>query len=421
MTSTVRSEQEIPSNDPSLIDELTNAVATGGVKERLRILQHITDLFVAGSHSYSDEQIALFDDVLQQLADDIEVETRARLADRMSGMRQAPPRLIRKLAFDNVIEVARLVLIRSEQLSDDDLIENARSKSQEHLLAIAQRLKLTEAVTDVLVERGDQRVVRRVARNKGARFSLAGFERMTVRAQRDRRLTLTLGQRSDLPRQYFIKLLENASASVRARLEAANPELTAAIGETVDEVAGAMQQETRALSPKFKAAERDARRRYKAHPVTEANVHALARSQEFEKAVVSLARLGRFPVDMVERALLDQREDMTLILAKAAGCSWMTTKELLQMQAAGRSLSAEDLDQALERYKKLRPETARNIIKFREQRKKVRAQASVREKGRASRTTGPDPEARPPAIRRTSPLRRARPPRPDGAGTTFGS
>jgi uncharacterized protein (DUF2336 family) len=75
-------------------------------------------------------------------------------------------------------------------------------------------LKLSEAVTDVLVERGDQRVVRRVARNKGARFSPAGFERMTVRAQRDRRLTLTLGQRSDLPRQYFIKLLENASASV---------------------------------------------------------------------------------------------------------------------------------------------------------------------------------------------------------------
>lgn len=394
MTSTAKSEQKKSSDDPSLIDELTNAVATGGVKERLRILQRITDLFAAGSHSYSDEQIALFDDVLQQLAADIEVEARAKLADRLSGMRHAPPRLIRKLAFDNVIEVARPVLIRSEQLTDDDLIENARSKSQEHLLAIAQRLKLTEAVTDVLVERGDQRVVRRVARNKGARFSLAGFERMTVRAQRDRRLTLTLGQRSDLPRQYFIKLLENASASVRARLEAANPEAAAAIRETVDEVASAMQQESRALSPKFNAAEREARRRYKAHPVTEANVHAPARSQEFEKAVVSLARLGRFPVDMVERALLDQREDMTLILAKAAGCSWMTTKELLLMQAAGRGLSAEDLDQALERYKRLRPETARNIIKFREQRKKVRAQASVSEEKTGKQDNGTESESR---------------------------
>ena len=394
MTAKAKSVQKRPpSNDPSLIDELTDAVATGGLRERLRILQRITDLFVAGSHSYSDEQISLFDDVLQQLTADIEVEARARLADQLADVRHAPPRLVRKLAFDNVIEVARPVLIRSEQLTEDDLVENARTKSQEHLLAIAQRLKLSEAVTDVLVERGDQRVVRRVARNKGARFSLAGFERMTVRAQRDRRLTLTLGQRSDLPRQYFIKLLENASAEVRARLEAMNPEAAAAIQETVDEVATAMQREARAMSPKFKAAERDARRRYKAHPVTEANVHAPARSQEFEKAVVSLSRLGRFPVDLVERALLDQREDMTLILAKAAGCSWMTTKELLTMQAAGRSLSADDLEQSLERYKKLSQETARNIIKFREQRKKVRAQAAAGEAESGDQNDAPPPAA----------------------------
>lgn len=369
-----------PSTDGSLIDELNEAVSSGGVKQRLRILQRITDLFIAGSTSYSDEQIALFDDVLQQLAADIEVEARARLAQRLSGVRRAPPRIIRALAFDDEIGVARPVLMHSEQLTDADLVENARSKSQEHLLAIAQRLKLSEAVTDVLVERGDRRVVNKVVRNRGARFSLAGYERLTVRARRDRRLTLALGERSDIPRQYFIKLLENASASVRARLVAANPQAAALIQETIDEVASTMQREARALSPKFSAAERDARRRYKAHPVTEANVHGPARSQEFEKAVVSLARLGRFPIDLVERALLDKREDMILILAKAAGCSWMTTRELLQMQAAGRKLTAEDLDQALERYKKLSQETARSIIKFRERRKKrARAQLNVRD------------------------------------------
>jgi uncharacterized protein (DUF2336 family) len=103
-----------PSNDPSLIDELTDAVATGGLQERLRILQRVTDLFIACSHSYSDEQITLLVDVLQQLADDIEVEARARLADQLADVRHAPPRLVRKLAFDNVIQVARPVHIRSE-------------------------------------------------------------------------------------------------------------------------------------------------------------------------------------------------------------------------------------------------------------------------------------------------------------------
>ena len=152
-----------PSNDAhtlaesrSLIDELISAVDTGGVKQRLRILQRITDLFAAGSRSYSSQQIALFDDVLQQLSAEIEVKARAKLAHRLASMDNAPPKLIRSLAFDDAIEVAGPVLVHSQQLSDADLVENATTKSQEHLFAIAQRLKLSEVVTDVLVERGDR-------------------------------------------------------------------------------------------------------------------------------------------------------------------------------------------------------------------------------------------------------------------------
>ncbi|MEJ2376659.1 MAG: DUF2336 domain-containing protein [Pseudolabrys sp.] len=169
-------------------------------------------------------------------------------------MNRAPPRLVRALAFDDAIDVAAPVLAHSPQLSDDNLAEKPRSKSQDHLYAFAQRLKLSECVTDVLVERGDDRVVRKVARNKGARFSLAGYEKMTTRAQRDRRLTLILGQRSDIPRQYFLKLLEIASASVRARLEAANPQAAAAIRDGVDKVAAVMQREVRETSHEYSAA-----------------------------------------------------------------------------------------------------------------------------------------------------------------------
>ena len=171
--------------------------------------------------------------MLQQLSADIEVNARAKLALHLVGMESAPPKLIRSLAFDDAIEVAEPVLVHSQQLSDADLIENASTKSQKHLFAIAQRLKLSEDVTDVLVERGDQRVVHRVVKNKGARFSLAGYGNLTTRARYDRRLTLALGERSDLPRQYFLKLLEAASSTVRAKLEAANPQAAAAIRDTM--------------------------------------------------------------------------------------------------------------------------------------------------------------------------------------------
>jgi len=361
----------------SLIDELNEAVANGDAKRRLRIMLRIADLFAAGARSYSSQQIAVFDDVLQQLAADIEVGARAELAHRLAHVNGAPPRALRALAFDDAIEVAGPVLAHSDQLTDDDLVENASNKSQAHLLAIAQRLKLSEAVTDVLVERGDRRVVNKVARNRGARFSLAGYEKLTVQARRDKRLTLALGRRGDLPRQCFIKLLEAASASVRARLEAEHPQAGDAVRDAVDDVATVMQRDARAGSEAHAAAARDAKSRFRVAGASEASVHAPARAQEFEKTVVALARLGRFPVDLVERALLDEGDDMVLLFAKAAGCTWTTTRELLTMYAANRKLTPDDMTRNFERFDKLSRKTAQSIIAFHAHSQKQRAQGET--------------------------------------------
>jgi len=352
----------------SLIDELNEAVSSGGDAHRQRILERITDLFAAGSRGYNGDQIALFDDVLQELIADIEVQARARLAQRLAHIQTSPPGIIRALAFDDSIVVAEPVLKYSQQLSDADLAENARTKSQEHLLAIAQRLKLSETVTDVLVDRGDHRVVDKVVKNRGARISLSGYEKLTHKARRDRKLTLALSRRSDLPRQYFLKLLETASASVRAQMERDNPLAAAEIAGAVDEVATEMQREAREASRRYANAERDATRCANVKPFTEANVHAPARKQEFARTAIALSKLCKFPVDAVERALLDKGEDMILVLAKAAGCSWTTTRELLLMHVAERNLLPSDLEKTFERYKKLSQEVARNVISFHGQR-----------------------------------------------------
>jgi len=360
----------------SLIDELNSAIATGGARQRQRMLERVTDLFAAGSRGYSGGQIALFHDVLQELAADIELKARAKLARRLAQIDCSPPKLIRALAFDDDIQVAEPVLIHSQQLSDADLVESATRKSQAHLLAIAARLKLSEQVTDVLVERGNRQVVHRVAQNKGARFSLAGYDRLTTRARDDSRLTLALGGRSDLPRQYFLKLLETASASVRGKLESLRPAAAAEIRETIDEVATGIQREVRKTSERYSSVKRDTKRRFNAQRLTERNVHASARGQEFEPTVIALSKLGSFPVDLVERALLDKGDDMILILARAAGCSWVTAKELLLMYVAERDLQADDLARASQRYHALTEKTAREVISFYARRIKHRMEKS---------------------------------------------
>jgi uncharacterized protein (DUF2336 family) len=295
----------------------------------------------------------------------------------MAKLANAPPKLVRRLAFDDAIAVAAPVLVSSPQLSDADLVENATTKSQDHLYAIAQRLELSDAVTDVLVARGDRRVVRRTVRNDGARFSFAGYRQLVKRAREDNKLAITIGRRADIPRQCFLKLLETASAEVREKLEAVDPQAARAIRDTVAEIAGSMQQAAREASRNHAGAVRDARHLFRAHELSEANVHGPARSQQFEKTAVALSMLGPFPIDLVERALIDKGSEMILILVRAAGCSWTTAKATLTMHSAGRALSQRDLDAAFAAFERLKPATARRVIKFYERRGRPAARAQA--------------------------------------------
>jgi len=112
MASNVASESYL------LIDELEETLASGDGRDCEKMLARVADLFMAGSRRYSDEQIALFDDVLLRLAAEIEMHARAKLAQQLAYVDNAPPKLIRSFAFDDSIDVARPVLARSARLSD---------------------------------------------------------------------------------------------------------------------------------------------------------------------------------------------------------------------------------------------------------------------------------------------------------------
>ena len=90
-----------------------------------------------------------------------------------------------------------------ERLEAYALVANACTKSQPHLLAISKRKSIEEAVTDVLVTRGNREVVNSVANNNGARFSDFGFLHMIQRAEGDSILAEQLGLRKDIPRHLF--------------------------------------------------------------------------------------------------------------------------------------------------------------------------------------------------------------------------
>lgn len=347
----------------SLIDDLERAVTNGTAAQRAEMLSRVTDLFFSGAH-YSADQINLFEDVIAKLAAAIEPMARAKLAERLAPARNAPAGVVRMLAFDDNIEVARPVLRASERLNDVDLIDNANRKSQQHLAAISERKNLSEAVTDVLVTRGDQEVAYSVSKNPSARFSYAGFRTLLKRAIGDDKLGMLLGTRDDLPRQHFLRLIDQASAAVRSRLMAENLGDSSAVEGVVDEISTSLRSDAEKVSDHYSTARATVEAMHRAGKLNEAEVLRFATEHRLPETAAALTLLCGVENEIVERALLASSSDILVILAKLAGFSWETAKAILKLKSADRGGPEPNLEQAKASFERLQSGTARHVLGF---------------------------------------------------------
>ena len=154
----------------SLLKELNDATAKGSAESRLRALWHATDLLIAGT--YTEDQIWTFGEVIGILAAEIEVAARSQLAKRLAPTENAPINVVKRLAFDDSIDVAGPILRHSECLDVKTLVTNIRTKSQSHLLAISERKTIAVPVTDELVTRGNGALSARLLRTKAPIFRI---------------------------------------------------------------------------------------------------------------------------------------------------------------------------------------------------------------------------------------------------------
>ncbi|CUA96427.1 DUF2336 domain-containing protein [Pannonibacter indicus] len=186
-------------------------------EKRRELMGHIASLFFEGADRYSNDELSLFNDILTNLLDLVEIEDRREFSGKVAHVAETPRPLILKLANDKA-DVAAPVLQHSEVLTDDDLFTLARTKGQEHLLAIAQRESLKPRITDVLLERGEKPVQHSVAANTGAKLSDWGGRLLVKLAESDRELREALTERHDLSKPNFDRLLSMLPADRQAKL-----------------------------------------------------------------------------------------------------------------------------------------------------------------------------------------------------------
>jgi uncharacterized protein (DUF2336 family) len=345
----------------SLLPELEEVVAHGSAEKRAETLRRITSLFLDGAPRFNQSHVALFDDVIGVLIEEIEAKALAELAQRLAPVPNAPSGVVVTLAKNDDIAVAGPVL-RQARIADPDLKAIAETKSQAHLLALSTRLGITETISDVLVRRGDVDVARSVATNRKAQLSDTAFDTLVKRAERDNTLAEKVGLRTDIPPRLFRQLLMQASETVHKRLLAqAKPEIQAEIrrvlAKVTDEVA------VKAAPRNYTAALAAVQARHQERKLTEADVADYATAGSYEETIAALAAVSAVPVEVVDRLMNGERPDPVLILSRAAGFRWPTVKAIIGARP-GPKPSGSTFETARENFDRLTVATALRVVRF---------------------------------------------------------
>ena len=356
----------------SVVTEVEAAIASGQDGKRVDTLRRITNLFVEQSPQLNEDHVAVFDEVIVRLAHEIEFRARVDLAERLADVANAPVKTVRNLAFDENAAVAAPVLERSTRLADEDLVEIARQRGQDHLMAISGRRHLPESVTDVLVVRGDERVVRKVATNDTAKFSEHGFSTMVKRAAEDTELQDILHGRGDLPAHHTTALIAAAKERARAEILSSMKGRDDLVADALDAGADAVMNATgpMILLSDLEAAEPRVTAIEMRGALTEDEIVRMLKADKLADALVGLAHVAKMSSEMVANAFSAPHFDPLLFIVRGVRFSWPTFKAFL-LAKAGKTAPQSLLKSAFASYESLSIPTAQRVMRFVAARQKV--------------------------------------------------
>jgi uncharacterized protein (DUF2336 family) len=357
----------------AIVDELEAAIRFGSAEKCMTTAKRVTGLFLGSAGSFNSEQVELFDHVLERLVKTIELRALADISARMAlaemseqlaPVGQAPPAIVRRLARNDEIRIARPILQESSRLSAEDLVEIAQTKSEQHLLAVAGRWWLKETVTDALLARRFASVSRRVVSNPGAKVSAGGFAIILAQAEKDPDLAVETGVRADLPSELRLQLLNNATEEVRGRLlERAPQHLFEEIRNAIATVAAGIERDMTRVRD-FTAAKRHVGKLKDSGVLNEAVLLGFARQRKYEETVVALAYLAHSSIEVIRPLMQSLRGEGLLVPCRAAGLTWETTAAVMECRYSTGTMGPIEKAAAQSQFKQITRGNADRLLRF---------------------------------------------------------
>jgi uncharacterized protein (DUF2336 family) len=266
-------------------------------------------------------------------------------------------------------------------LTDDDLAEITKTKGYAHQLKIAGRSQLNETVTELLIDQCDPELANKVAANKGARFSSAGYSRLVMLADGDDELTATIARRTDIAPHLFRELLTRATDVVRRTLLAsAPPEVRARLTSILSEISG--QIGTRVTSERYAVANNLVSTFSQDTALTKKKLYEFSKQKRFQETAATLSVLSAVPVELVDRLMNSATPYGIMVLCKVTALYWNVARAVILVRSGPQDEPPFDVDDLYEDYENLSASSAQRLLRFWQSRQAVPggAQPALREK-----------------------------------------
>lgn len=357
----------------SKLERLVELAHETSSERRRELLRDITDIFLEDPTSYSNTESQYFGEIMGKVAYDLERQVREELAGKLAAEAAAPPDLIKRLAGDE-IEVARPVITSSPVLNENDLIEIAETRGQEHMAAMTERTDIGERLSEVLVTKGDDRVVEGLVRNHTAKIGDETMKKVVARAEASTSLQGPLVDRPDLPAELMKDMLAFVTEDIKTRiLEQTNMVNSEKLDELLEDV-GAKIGVGRGNRSKPELLIQDL---IANGELNEGKLVDLARQRQVPELICGLAHLAELDIPTTRRALMDRTGEGLAIVCKSCGFSQTTFSTLVNHVWPDSERSIEQSCTLIALYNKVTPETAQRVMRFWRVRKSADADASA--------------------------------------------
>ena len=210
---------------------------------RLELAGMLADIFLNHVNELTMREHELVNELIDKLLMSVNnaPSVRSVLVQRFAD-KAFMPRKIALSLVDGDTETAREILVKTQTMTDDDLITIVKSRGTEHAAAIAERNSISEAVADALVTTGDIRIMQLVAENLGAKLGEKAVSALADAARFTATLREPVMMRPEMTHEAATRLYWWVSQDLRRyalkRFHIAAGQIDMALAKTIEDLLG---------------------------------------------------------------------------------------------------------------------------------------------------------------------------------------